>query len=121
MIEQSLKLGFRATNNDAEYEALIHGIKLLKEMGAERVLVQSDSQLIVQQAKGDFEAKELKMARYLSEVKKLIATLDYFQISQIPRETNMHADALAGLGSSSPLHITRTIPFDFIPEPSISA
>uniref|UniRef100_A0A803QHL8 Reverse transcriptase/retrotransposon-derived protein RNase H-like domain-containing protein n=1 Tax=Cannabis sativa TaxID=3483 RepID=A0A803QHL8_CANSA len=67
-----------------------------------------------------FEAKEPKMISYLAEVNKLASTLEYFQINQIPRGENMHADALAGLGSSSSLHITRTIPFDFVTELSIT-
>jgi ribonuclease HI len=52
-----LRLEFRTTNNEAEYEAIIAGLRLALELGAESVEVQSDSQVIVGHIRGEFEAK----------------------------------------------------------------
>lgn len=54
MLEQSIHLGFKASNNEAEYEALIGGLKLATAMEADEVVVFCDSQLIVNQAAGEY-------------------------------------------------------------------
>ena len=56
MVEQSIRLGFKASNNEAEYEALIAGLKLATTMEADVVVVFYDSQLIVNQAIGEYAA-----------------------------------------------------------------
>ena len=56
VMEKSLRLGFSATNNEAEYEALLVGIAMVKLLGREMVELYSDSRLIVGQVNGDFEA-----------------------------------------------------------------
>ena len=59
-----LQIHFAASNNVAEYEALIHGIRLAKELGIRRILCYGDSDLVVQQSSGDWDAKDAKMASY---------------------------------------------------------
>ena len=61
----ALKFGFEASNNEAEYEALIAGIRLAKDIGAEKLEVFSDSMLVVQQLNGQYEAKGEGMIQYL--------------------------------------------------------
>ncbi|XP_068498370.1 uncharacterized protein [Phaseolus vulgaris] len=75
LIEQALRFAFKASNNQAEYDALIAGMLLAKEMGAQNLLVKSDSQLITGQVSGEFQAKDPQMAAYLSQ--------DYHKIMQI--------------------------------------
>jgi hypothetical protein len=70
--EYALQLRFRATNNEAEYEALLARLKLSKSMGIKNLTVKSDSQLIVGQVKGEYEAKEDRMKKYLTIVKNLL-------------------------------------------------
>lgn len=53
-LEKSLRIGFRASNNKAEYEALIAGLKVMKRLGAKEVEVYSDSRLVVSHIKGSF-------------------------------------------------------------------
>ena len=60
-LEKSLRLGFRASNNDIEYEALIFGLKAVLQLSAEEVEVFSNSKLLVSQTKGSFEAKDSHM------------------------------------------------------------
>ena len=60
-----VKLQFLAINNEAEYKALLTGLSLAKALGAKSLIVQADSQLIIGQVKGDYEAKEERMQKYL--------------------------------------------------------
>ena len=66
IIEKSLKLGFSATNNEAEYEALLQGMAMVQKMGGKAVEVFSDSRLVVGQVKGELEARDMRMQEYLS-------------------------------------------------------
>ena len=57
-LKYAVRLQFPATNNEAEYEALLTGLSLAKALGAKNLIVQADSQLIIGQVKGDYEAKK---------------------------------------------------------------
>ena len=99
--EYAIKFDFAASNNEAEYEALLLGIQLYKIAGARRLKAHCDSQVIVGQVMGEFKAKEDSMKMYLRKVKEVIADLDPFTITQIPRSENQQADALSRLASSA--------------------
>ena len=71
IIEKSLRLDFLATNNEAEYEALLIGMAMVQRMGGKSVKLFSNSRLVVGQVKGEFEAKDERMQGYLSQVKYL--------------------------------------------------
>ena len=58
------QIHFAASNNVTEYEALIHGLRLAKELGIRRILCYGDSDLVVQQSSGDWDAKDANMASY---------------------------------------------------------
>jgi len=68
LIEQSLRFAFKASNNQAEYEALIAGILLAKKMGARVLMAKSDSLLVTGQVTSEFQAKDPQMAAYLEYV-----------------------------------------------------
>ena len=74
-MEHSFRLGFKASNNEAEYEALLVGLRVVLDLGAKEVEVYSDSQLVVNQVQGSFEAKDPQMMEYLQLVKQ---TMDRF-------------------------------------------
>ena len=101
IIEKSLRLGFSATNNEAEYEALLIRIAKVHKMGEKFVEVFSDSRLIVGQVKGELEARDLRMQGYLNQAWHLQLDFDFFTIQQIPRNGNTQADSLATLATSS--------------------
>ena len=61
IIEKSLRLDFLATNNEAEYEALLMGMAIVQRMSGKSVKIFSDSRLVVGQVKGEFEAKDERM------------------------------------------------------------
>ena len=71
IIEKSLKLDFSATNNEAEYEALMIRMTMVQRMGEKSVKVFSVSRLVIGQVKGEFEVKDERMQGYLSQVKCL--------------------------------------------------
>ena len=71
MIEKSLRLGFSATNNEAEYEALLVGMIMVQKMGVKAMEVFSDSRLVVGQVQRELEAKDPRMQEYLSQVRHL--------------------------------------------------
>ena len=100
MVEYALWFTFPASNNEAEYEALITGLTLAKELGAKELKAFSDSQLIVGQANGEFEARSPSMIEYLKKVKEIMAQFQTCKVQQIPRSENARADILAKLATS---------------------
>ncbi|KAL0406040.1 UNVERIFIED_CONTAM: hypothetical protein Slati_3917900 [Sesamum latifolium] len=99
-IQYALRFNFDASKNEAEYEALLAGMKLAQAAGARHVRAFSDSQLVVNQVKGNFEAKEQRMAQYLDLVRTFCQTFERFELECIPRSDNEEADQLAKLASS---------------------
>jgi ribonuclease HI len=95
-ISLSYKLEFETTNNVAEYEALVLGLRDAKEMGIEEVAVFKDAELIVQQVRNAYRVKHPRLRSYKNEVWDLIDNFfSAFNISFIPREENTLADSLA--------------------------
>ncbi|KAL0417240.1 UNVERIFIED_CONTAM: hypothetical protein Slati_3555900 [Sesamum latifolium] len=81
----------------AEYEALVIGLRMAHETGAKHLLAYSDSQLVVKQVEGTYEAKEENMIQYLQQIADLKTKFHHFQIIQIPREENAKADSCQNL------------------------
>ncbi|KAJ9539344.1 hypothetical protein OSB04_032077 [Centaurea solstitialis] len=119
-IVYSIRCEFKATNNEAEYEALIAGLDIALRLGAKQLHVRSDSLLVVNQVNGDFQAKDSKMMSYLKAVKDRIARFEQFLIEQIPRDLNMQADALANLGSAFHDPFMENIPILHLTTPTIA-
>jgi ribonuclease HI len=92
----SARIG-ETTNNQAEYRALIAGLKKAIELGASQVQVRSDSELIVRQVKGQYRVKKEELKPLHAEARKLISLLAEFQISSVARAKNAEADKLANL------------------------
>ena len=95
-----LQVHFAASNNVAEYEALIHGLRLAKELGIRRILCYGDSDLVVQQSSGDWDAKDANMASYRFLVQQLSGYFEGCEFLHVPRNDNDQADALARIGST---------------------
>ena len=100
IIEKSLRLDFLAMNNEAEYESLMMGMVMVQRMGEKSVKVILDSRLVIGQVKGEFEVKDERMQRYLSQVKCLQSEFESFNLLHIPRSGNAHVDSLAMLVTS---------------------
>ncbi|MCI51250.1 putative gag polyprotein, partial [Trifolium medium] len=67
----SLRFAFKASNNQAEYEALIAGMKLAKEMEVKDLRAKSDSQLVTNQVSREFQTKDPQLVKYLERVQDL--------------------------------------------------
>ena len=108
-IEKSLRLNFSATNNEAEYEALLMGMMMVQKMGGKAVKVFSDSKLVVGQVRGDREARDSRMQEYLCQVRSIQEKFKVFDLSHVPRSGNTHADSLATLAMSSAQDLPRVV------------
>ena len=71
IVEKSLRLGFSATNNEAEYKALLEGMSMVQRMGGKSATMFSDSKLVVDQVKGELEARDERMQGYLTRIRHL--------------------------------------------------
>ena len=83
-IEKSLRLNFSATNNEAEYEALLKGMVMVQKMGGKAVRVFSNSKLVVGQVRGDLEARDSSMQEYLGQVRSIQEKFEIFDLSHVP-------------------------------------
>ena len=94
LIEQLGKLIGRATNNVAEYRALLLGIELAKSVGAGEVELIGDSELVVKQVKGEYRVKDAGLRSLHAEVKAALADFDRWSIRHVRRGDNEAADRL---------------------------
>jgi ribonuclease HI len=85
----------RATNNQAEYKALIAGLKLASKLGAEHVAVNVDSELVARQLKGEYRVRNATLKALFREARQLLKGFGSFSITHIPREGNEEAHRLA--------------------------
>jgi hypothetical protein len=89
----------QASNNEAEYEALLHGMKMAKACGATRLKIFGDSNLIVQQVMNRCDAISDNMTAYRNLYYYLEGTFDGCEVSHVSRASNEEADNLANIGS----------------------
>jgi ribonuclease HI len=94
-ISLSYKLEFETTNNVAEYEALVLGMRAAKEMGIKKIAIFGDAELIIHQVRNAYRANNPRLRNYRNEVWDLIDNFfSAFNIAFIPREDNVVADSL---------------------------
>ena len=117
-IKYALRFGFQASNNEAEYEAVIVGLNLAHSMEVDQLEVCSDSQLVVKQIVDSYEAKGEKMILYLKKVWELLKKFVRVQVRHIQRAENSRADALAKLVIASQEDLNRLTPVEHLLEPS---
>ncbi|XP_077229964.1 uncharacterized protein LOC143862972 [Tasmannia lanceolata] len=98
--DYALRFGFRASNNEAEYEALLTGMNLAVQTRAQRLKAYCDSQLVANQIQGVYEARDERMVKYLSKVRLLASKFKSFEVIRIPRTENAKADVLSKLAAS---------------------
>jgi len=87
-----------ATNNVAEYTAAIRGLERARELGATRVLLRSDSRLLIEQLAGRWKVKNPTLQRLHQEARSLIREFEQVRFEHVRRERNVEADALANRG-----------------------
>ncbi|GJU09502.1 reverse transcriptase domain-containing protein [Tanacetum coccineum] len=114
----ALRLNFESTNNQAEYEALLAGLRIAKKMGVQFLSVNVDSKLVASQINGNYEACKESMIRYLSRAKEYISCFKIFKIQNIPRNKNQKADVLSKLASVAFNHLTKEVLVETLDVPS---
>jgi ribonuclease HI len=82
------------TNNRAEYEALVRGLEVAREYGFDEVEIRGDSQLVVKQVRGEWDANDPGMRERRVRVHELLSEFDIWSITHVPREVNERADEL---------------------------
>jgi ribonuclease HI len=87
----------RATNNVAEYRALVEALALAVARDADDVEIFADSELVVRQIQGSYRVKNANLKTLYAEAKRLIARLGDFRIIHVRREKNKHADRLVNV------------------------
>jgi ribonuclease HI len=112
------RLDFSCTNNIAEYEALLLGLRKLKAMGIRRAVLKTDSQVISGHIDKSCKARDSKLEKYLDTVRRLEASFEGFSVKNIPRGENEHADLLAKSAAQG-LPLPSEVFFETIRAPSV--
>ncbi|GJV50971.1 reverse transcriptase domain-containing protein [Tanacetum coccineum] len=115
----ALRFRFDATNNEAEFEALIASLRIAKQMGVKNLQANVDSQLVANQVNGTYIAKEPGMIQYFEKVRTLTNTFKEFSIKHVPRGENKKADALSKMASTSFTHLSQQVLVEELKEKSI--
>ncbi|XP_024036873.1 uncharacterized protein LOC112096894 [Citrus clementina] len=118
-ISYAVKLEFAATNNQAEYEALIAGLELARAVKADRVKIRTDSQLVANHVSERFQPREEKMEQYLRIVRQMMGKFEAVEVIQIPREQNSRADILARMAAVADPKMPKSVPLEVKSRPSI--
>ncbi|XP_050254592.1 uncharacterized protein LOC126700444 [Quercus robur] len=119
VMKYGVQLEFPATNNEAEYEGILTGLRLGKALGAKNLLIQSDSKLVIGQISGEYEAKEERMQKYLKLTRQLTQEFDTADFVQIPRNQNIGADEVSKLASSEAGRTSTDVAIEVQKYPSI--
>jgi ribonuclease HI len=113
-----VKLDFSCTNNIAEYEALLLGLRKLRAMGIRRAILKTDSQVIAGHVDKSSKARDPKLEKYLDAVRRLEASFEGFSVKNIPIGENEHADLLAKSAAQG-LPLPSEVFFEVIKAPSV--
>ncbi|GKA77399.1 reverse transcriptase domain-containing protein [Tanacetum coccineum] len=115
----AMRFRFEATNNEAEYEALIAGLRIAEQIGVKNLQANVDSRLVANQVNGSYVAKESGMVQYLEKVKTLASNFKEFSIKQVLQSENKKADALSKIASTTFAHLSKQVLVEELKENSI--
>jgi ribonuclease HI len=99
-LRYALQLLFPASNNAAEYEALIHGLNIAISLGIKRLMVYGDSLVVISQINKEWDCSSDSMGKYCTAVRKLEDKFEGQEFHYVERDRNTTADVLSKLGSS---------------------
>jgi ribonuclease HI len=109
------------TNNTAEYEAFLAGLRIAKDMGAKRVKICTDSQCVASQVTNEYQVQEEHLQEYVQLVQTKMKKFDYVDVVHVPREQNARADILSKLASMQTANGNRTVMQEVLTEPSVQS
>jgi len=119
IVEISLGLSFPVTNNTAEYEAFLAGLWNAQDLGAKKVKIFTDSQLVASQVTGKFQVKEEHLQQYVQLILVKMKELETVEVTHVPRKHNTRADILSKLASIRTASGNKTVIQEVLNEPSI--
>ncbi|RDX78359.1 Tf2-9, partial [Mucuna pruriens] len=119
LVEQSLHFDFRASNNKAEYEALLTGMRLAQDLEAKILTAKSDSKLVTGQVNNEYQTRDPQLSRYKERAMNLAACFEKFRLIHVPREQNERADLLAKLASTQRRGQLRSIIHENVESPTM--
>ena len=110
---------FEVSNKEAEYEALLHSLRLAISLGIKQLLVYGDSLLVVQQVNKKWDINKATMDAYVVEIRKLENKFSGLEIHHVVRDNNVAADVLSKLGSDERKSLQESSSMSFITPQSI--
>ncbi|GJW19127.1 reverse transcriptase domain-containing protein [Tanacetum coccineum] len=116
----ALRFEFETTNNEAEYEVLLAGLHIAKEIKVQELTIFVDSQLVANQVKGLFEARQPVIKQYLEKSKELLASFPSYVVEHIKRDQNKKADALSKLASMIFSKLAKEVLVEVVKDKSIT-
>ncbi|RDX90933.1 hypothetical protein CR513_27148, partial [Mucuna pruriens] len=119
LIEQSLHFEFKASKNQAEYEALLAGMRLAKELEAKTLTAKSNLKLVTGQVNGEYQAKDPQLIKYLKRAIGMATTFEKFTLHHVPREQNERADLLSKLTTTHKRGVQWLVIHESISQPTI--
>ena len=105
-IEQVIWFGFLMFNNETKYEAILARVDLAKSISSEKIMIHSDSQLLVREVKGEYKPRHHCMVMYTNLVKQRLGIFAAWKLEHIPRNSNEKANTLAVVAASIPIKET---------------
>jgi len=121
LIEKSLHFAFKTSNNQAEYEAILAGLSLAREVGVKRLTCKTDSKLTIGHLNDEFQIKDPILLQYYHLVRAVIQTaFEQVHVEHIPRTDNVKADILSNLASTKLKNRHRSLLQQTLSTPSIT-
>ncbi|GAV59451.1 RVT_3 domain-containing protein [Cephalotus follicularis] len=118
-LEYALRFGFKTTNNETEWEALIARLTIAKHLEIQKLQASSDSQVVVGLASGEYEAREDTIAKYLAHFQSLKSAFQVFRFLKVHRAENARADQLSKLATAGELERNQAELVDYLDRPTI--
>ncbi|GJS54348.1 reverse transcriptase domain-containing protein [Tanacetum coccineum] len=115
----ALRFEFEASNNEAEYKALMARLRIAEQIGVQSLEEKVDSRLVANQIDGSYVAKEQSMVQYLEKARTLISSFKKFSIEEVPKGENKKDYALSKIASTSFDHLTKQVLVEVPKEKSI--
>nr|GEU49917.1 reverse transcriptase domain-containing protein [Tanacetum cinerariifolium] len=114
----ALHLTFLSTNNEAEYEALLAGLRIARQMNISNIYVKVDSKLVASQINKTYESSKDIMIKYLAKAREYVSGFKSLSIENIPRNMNQKAYVLSKLASVAFNHLTKEVLVEILNERS---
>jgi ribonuclease HI len=94
-----LQIHYKASNNGAEYEALIHELRIAVSLGIKRLLAFGDSKVVIEQVNKEWDCVKDTMDAYCTEIRKLKGHFEGIEFQHVPRNNNVATNVVSKLGS----------------------